>query len=538
MPPKRWIIFAAVSSEAQASEDKDSIPSQLRDAHAYIVSQGGIVIDEMIIPGFSRDYYTWREFAEAALDSKRKIDAPMRMIAHWKARDFDGLWIREPSRIGRKMGLVNEVIGRTVDAGAVVYVAMTDQTLTKQDSTIQSMIGGYTAEMELKTFKERRKMGMGKRISRGLPASRVPATHRVIRDPLTGDPIGAMVVRAEARAFFTRAAQLLLGDPGRGIAGLSYEAVEQALIKEGCSLPGVNLQRRRLVYRMLFSPSFWGHSAQNFRDPDKPNGYHYGFWMLDDGDPVPEGVTMTYNTHEPVLLEPLASELKAEMRRRSAFEGRASATTASAFTSLLVCRECGRTMGIGYRAKTKRGSDRYRCFNHYAIRHRKTCSQSAMIAARDVCAWIDEMLIAPLLVGNYTRVLPPDSQSQQADALRAALAETEERLMTLIDAQSRAPAVTVLYYSRQIEGVAKQIEDYKRSLSQLESHRARDRRYEKQIESAIIAYRAILPDGLWALPPQEINQFLFQILGPWQIAVLEGEAVGLQRRVHSRQKRA
>ncbi|WP_196300515.1 hypothetical protein, partial [Streptococcus pneumoniae] len=83
--------------------------------------------------------------------SNAPIKDPLRMITHWDRKDFDGVWIREPSRIGRKMGLVNEFIGKTVDTGAVVYVAMTGQTLTRADSTISSMIGGYTAEMELKT---------------------------------------------------------------------------------------------------------------------------------------------------------------------------------------------------------------------------------------------------------------------------------------------------------------------------------------------------------------------------------------------------
>ena len=65
-----------------------------------------------------------------------------------------------------------------------------------------------------------------------------------------------------------------------------------------------------------------------------PNGQKVGMWVFDPAEPVPEGVKMWRDTHEPMLTGDLAERLKAELRRRSlAIKGSARPI---ALTNLLV----------------------------------------------------------------------------------------------------------------------------------------------------------------------------------------------------------
>lgn len=531
MSPQRWILLLAVSSGAQASEDKDSLPSQERDLKAHVDSVGGVVVDIIRIPGHSRDFYTWQEFAEAASKGKNPTDDPKRMIQHWKAQDFDVLGVREPSRFGRKIGMVAEVIGKTLDAGATVFPLSTRTMITSANGLTSSMVEGYVANQELNTLKARTKMGMEKRVSRGLPAGKTPVTHTLVRDEKTGKAI-KLVANPLARLYFTQAAHLLLD-------GLPYDIVQERLHSEGYQLPGLKYNPR-LLYRLLWKPSFWGHSAQYFTQRRGADREKAGLWMLDAASPAPSTVKIIYDTHEPVLTGDIGQRLKDEMRRRMvALRGTAHPRSITKFAGLISCDECGRSVARGYTSKYP-GSDTYRCATHYAPKLGIPCSQSLMISERKICAWVDKLLIQLIEDRDYSLLIPQEGDAtRDYDHLTACLSEAETRLNRLIDGQSRAPATVFDHYSAQIETVAQEIAGYRRGLLTLEGQMHQGSAYREAIDQAIQPMRAVLPQGLWTLPIHEINQFLFNVLGPWTLSLREGEIVGFQerRRKKERQKR-
>ena len=531
MAQQRWIVIAAVSSEAQAEDDKDSIPSQLRDGRAYVASVGGVVIDELVIPGFSRDYYTWAEFAEAALVSKQKLDGPSRMQRYWasRPRSFDGVWIRETSRIGRKQSIVNEFISRTVDTGAVLYVAMTGRTLRQGESTIDSMIGGYQAEAELKTFVERRRMGIKKRIARGLPVSSSPITHTVIRDE-HGKALRAEV-RPQARAFFTTVAHLI-------IEGYSYREIERILKRDNVTLPGVVVDCNKIPI-FLYKPMFWGHNAQNFRNPDAPNRQRTGMWILEPGHPIPDGVTIEYNTPqgEPVLIGPIADQLKQELRRRAeTIQGRARPRSVTMFTGLLVCDECHYGIARGYTAKTP-GKDTYRCTLHNSPRYGLTCSQGKSITEEEIKAYIDIHILGPLEERDYSLLVPSDETAQtHLTSVQQSIKEEEGRLGRLIDGQSRAKSDSAFeHYAKQIDETSAHLDHLRRLEQELTGQLAHTASRQSELEALLASYQRDTRGALWSRPIHEINQFLYAILGSLQLILRDGEIIGLAPRRSSRQ---
>ena len=536
MPPKRWILLLAVSSGPQAADDKESLPSQERDLRAYVESVGGVVIDIIRIPGFSRDFYTWAEFAEAAANSKDKLTDPKRMIDHWQRRDFDAIAMREMSRAGRKISIIGEFIGKTIDAGAFILPLNTGTPITSTNGLTSSMIEGYVANQELNTLKGRRKFGMEKRVSRGLPSSRVPATHYVVRDPLTGDPAGPMIVKTEARVYFARAAQHLTGAPGGGIDPVSYDAIERILTDEGHHLAGI-VNRPGMVHRMLFSPSFWGHSAQYFNDQHTDNRQKAGLWMLDNQTPAPSGVKITYDTHEAVLTGDAAAALKGEMKRRTlALAGRAQSRSVTMFTGLIACAECFRSVSRAYTAKTQ-GGDLYRCTTHSSPKHGIYCSQSVCAHEHHICAWLNKHILTPLLTAHDYSVLMPtrDDTHVHYQSLQDALLDAESRLYRLIEGQSRASTVVFDHYARQINSLSTDIETYKRGLLELEGQIHQSLARKEAIERVAQPFR-LYPHAVWELPVYEINQFLFAIMGDKVLAMRGGHIVGLQNRLRQREK--
>ena len=99
----RAILWLAVSTVAQADDEKNSIPSQERQAREYITRENWTIVDVLKVPGHSRRYV---DIHECNRDMKeRGIFAFDRLLQHWRDQDFDVLVVRDGSRFARTQAL-------------------------------------------------------------------------------------------------------------------------------------------------------------------------------------------------------------------------------------------------------------------------------------------------------------------------------------------------------------------------------------------------------------------------------------------------
>jgi DNA invertase Pin-like site-specific DNA recombinase len=145
------------------------------------------VTDVMRVPGHSRRYIDFHKLAADALQNG--IDAFQRLEAHWEAQDFDVMVVLDGNRFARTQALHAYVVERTINVGARIYSLM-DGWVDKQNYRMWIAMNGYKSAGEIDRFVQARDRAMTARAQRGLPiTSRVPMSHKVIRDPDNGKAI-------------------------------------------------------------------------------------------------------------------------------------------------------------------------------------------------------------------------------------------------------------------------------------------------------------------------------------------------------------
>ena len=113
---RRVAIFASVSSKAQATVDKDSLPTQEADGRAWAESVGGDVVAVYRVPGHSRRYIFYT-------DAEREMVACRQLRQDAEAKRFDVLWCRARDRLGRTDALISQVKALCRSANCSVHSA-------------------------------------------------------------------------------------------------------------------------------------------------------------------------------------------------------------------------------------------------------------------------------------------------------------------------------------------------------------------------------------------------------------------------------
>lgn len=174
----RALIWCAVSSRAQNEPDKISLPQQEADARALCASSDWQIVDVLRVPGHSRRYIDFHELAADA--AKEGIDAFYRLLAHWEARDFDILIVRDGERFARTQALHAYVVERTITIGAGIY-SLVDGWVDERNHRMWIAMAGYKAAGDIDRLVKARNDAITVRAQRGLPvSSRIPISHRLI----------------------------------------------------------------------------------------------------------------------------------------------------------------------------------------------------------------------------------------------------------------------------------------------------------------------------------------------------------------------
>ncbi|MBX3065854.1 MAG: recombinase family protein [Anaerolineae bacterium] len=504
--PLRAVIWAAVSSKAQADEDKDSLPTQEADARAVCERNGWQIVAVLKVPGHSR-WYTSLE--KCAADMREQgIDAFDRLMELWQCKGFDVLICRDGNRFGRTQSLHARVVEETMMIGARIYSLYEGGFVSSRNWTA---FNGYKAAAEIDELRNRYKMGILRRLQRGLPSGKPPFSHRIMRDPKTAKDI-RLVVDETKRPLFTAIAELIMDGVGWKTMGIELER------RYGIINP--NKGYRYPFYfghDEVINPYWWGHSAQHFVDKS-------GAWVFDPHIEPPEGVTVWYNTHEPVWQDWITpaihtEDVKAELRRR--FEllrgKRRNPRHSILFSGLLRCDQCGVSLNAHGRAKV------FRCPTKWQFSPaRGMCSQTKSINQRDIRAFIAPILQVIIEHGAFAdEAVDPVVDDAQLDQ---DIEKQETMMRNLI--RSRAEDAELAYlYDAELEKVRRQLKELRRTKKDSTTAAEREQLTRDRARFAE-KYRAGLNE-FWAQSPAQINRELLYIFGRTRLCVRDGIIVGM-----------
>lgn len=518
--PPRVILFVAVSSKEQASEDKISLEDQLKVLRADLIEKRGwIEVDVIEVPGYSRDFWSYEEFCADA--ARAELLSPARMFNHWAKRDFDVLACINLSRIARTASLLQQIIGLTYEeAGAYIYTPGKGVVPFEQ-RTLLGMIEGQAVQSEVTELQRRRKMGMKNRLRRGLPPIRPPRSHKYERDPVTGKAI-RMVVNEAERPFLDTMRDLLL-------AGTPFDMFSSELAKRGFTNKG---RRYSIDFPRLFfeNPIVWGHTFE--RDPAVASPYDvHKFYAFDDNSPPPPGITIYRNTHPPAWSGEDAERIRQHMfTQRRANTGSSRPNTRHKFSLLMVCNVCGGRYCHITQSRNKKSKYYWRCCsnNVYYREKQPPCKGYPYLRDEDAVAWFDQFLRAiidsPDVEAMFSVYEPKVTDYRsQIETVKAELNTLHTRIRTLIEKQAQHPALAASYDEALEQAAALKTDLSKRleTLQQASAGRATpDRRTAQSRLREII-------DHFWKLPEREINYFLSDLLGNLRVVVDNGRIIGL-----------
>ncbi len=518
----RCVIWCAVSSRAQNEPDKISLPDQEADSRALAEGKGWEIVDVLRVPGHSRRYVDFHELAADA--AKEGVDAFNRLYNHWKTEDFDVLVVRDGDRFARTQALHAYVVERTINIKAKIY-SLQDGWVDESNFRLWIAMSGYKAAGDIDRFVKARDRAMTARAKMGLPiSSRVPISHRVVRDAETGKAL-RLEVNEEKRQLWNDLAALIL-------EGLAWDSLDGALFARFGHVndKGVPYYAGYL-YRLIMKPIFWGHLARYYANPDCSNGFKYGAWMYDESVPVPEDAVVFRNTHEPVWTGELAERVKAEIRRRSeTVRGNTDPAKTHRFAGLGVCAECGSFWSTHVKkSKSYRGvlcpSAKSRASNLPNCSNRKIMSEKRLIAL--VNGYLAQM-IERNSTDVFNAVQPTEFDfPKRLRELNAEIAKLEVQARTLIREQAKAGSELQGMYQEELAQIDLRLKNMKVTREVLAKKAAESEKTTALQQATLQELAELSLEAFWQQESRYINQVLHRLMGKKRFLLLDGDIIGV-----------
>lgn len=518
--PPRAILFGAVSSEAQAKAHKASLDEQFNVLREAMQKIGAIVIDEISIPGVSREFRTYDKFV--AFARSLKIDDPARMIDHWQAKDFDIVAVINPSRFARTRSLANEFIDTTYE-DADAYVFTPERGIVAfQDHEMFAMMEGSKSAGEIREIVRRHEFGVRAAVREGRhPYSELPFFHTVAYDK--GKKVKS--AGADGKRYY-----LVVDRTKQPIAEAFYDLfvkrhtpyyeIEPAMTALGYyQSPGVPF-RPGFFTMEAWKPPFSGHMGYGYGRKRAP-------WILSDlyAADVPADVLMAYHVCEPVFPPAeLAHIHHALMTAPRYMGGRARPQSLHRFSKLCICASCGYYMtfsGTGY-------AHYYFCQHRMASYAPYECKNPGRYAHEEDLQAAFQRRIEAFLATDPTNLgefVAPARRTDQELNLATEIAALQQQL-TDASAIRNHPKLNAA-------GVLKMVEEMNRLTEKIESLQKRLRltgaslQAEQQRQDSLNdpEFRASLRT-IWQQSDTEMNHLLLRFLGGWRLVVSDGEPAG------------
>jgi len=527
----RAIIWRAVSTGAQAEDERFSLPNQEADARTLAEAKGWNVIDILTVSGHSRRYKDYGALAAAA--AGKGIDAFYRLQEHWEKRDFDYLICRDGDRFARSQALFARITEEVIETAKARIWSLNDGLIDNSNYRMWIAMRGMQAASDIDKLVKFRDEGMNKRASMGLPiASKIPISHISRRDPVNGCAL-PLEVNEEKRRLWDDLALLIL-------EGVAWELMEMELYQRfGHVHDNGKPYYPHYMYRLVTRPLFWGHIARHhFSFADK-DGYRLGAWAYDESEPVPEGVTIWRNTHPPVWKGELADIIRGELRRRSeAVRGRATPHQTQRFSGLGVCAECGSFL-------TTHVDKGYRGLICPASKNPKSpkyppCSNTKIVNERKVIALISDYLRL-MLEQNTTDVFanrqePKPNFQARLDTINGEIESLKEQALTLIRDRATAGRHVKPIFDEELARIDERLQITKDAQTRLKAESSAEQHTASVQHMALSELATLSVDALWKQESRYINQTLHRLMGKNRLLVLNGEIKGFAE-VDRRQRR-
>lgn len=507
----RAILWCAVSTAAQSTNEKESLPSQEAEARALAQREGWTITDVLVVPGHSRRYI---DIGECAADMRRAgVNAFDRLLEHWERCDFDILLVRDASRFARTQTLHAYVVERTISVGARIY-SLSDGWVDDNNYRMWIAMGGYSAAGEVDRLIKGRERARDRQAREGKPVSTsVVMSHRRVRDSETGKVAG-FDVAAEHTQLWHDVCTLLL-------EGHGWRQIERELQDRfGHTRPNGKRYGQGRMYQILTNPVFWGHNPRRHRR--RGRFATAGPWMLEPGHTVPDDVIIYYNTHEPALTGERAEILKAEIIRRMGMIGTAR-PYGSIWTGLFVCGECGyRTVKYVHGVK---------CASHWnQSETRPDCSQRKTLPGPYIRTYISELLQRMVDRADPDMLVRTDSTDvvkQQSEQVLKSMVDLQDQARTLIMKQAEAGAALASLYDEQLARINDRLDALQRQHEALDQQLRADLRGRRGRDQIVDRLQSDGVDAFWSQEDHQINQALHRLLGNRCFVALDGEITGI-----------
>lgn len=516
--PLQGIIVCAVSRPEQAADDKVSMEQQEKDGRAFFEREDIRLLDVLRIDGYSRSFYTLREFVEHAV-RKGNLDAA-RLEHYLHEGGFDVMWVRSTNRIAREQSINAEVIGRAIKECKALIYSQIDGWINKANRRGVAAITGFRDSSELDEFRKKRADGIAGRLRDGVPVTgKVPFSHRLVRTGKRKKDI-KLVPRRNLVPLWRDVVALMK-------EGVAYASLERELFERHGRGEAVDKPFSIYKFRTLFfSPSFWGNNVVRWQEhvPESVKGQ----WAFDPSVPPPPGVDIIYGTHEAALTGELAEELKAVIiQRGSRHNANDRIHGAKPLTALIVCNRCG---GF-YVYNVSRKKAPHLIYLHCSRKGKQMvsggCDNSKMLREPEIIQWLDERLHewaednAPLFQQPVTE--DTDGARKQLRREHQALSK---RLASLTEELLEADADLKNHFRQQLRLTKADLLQAERDIAALDANALRR---ESVASNQLVIIETIKSIGLpafWAQDPLEINRQLMTLLGDNRLVADNGQLIG------------
>jgi DNA invertase Pin-like site-specific DNA recombinase len=514
---RRAIKLTAVSTPDQAGPDEASLETQSLLLDVLAKTHDLEIVDHIEIPGFSRDFYNWPEFADAA--RLKGIEAGYEMLKHWAAKDFEVVLVHDGTRFARKESIFIEFYLRTRDIGAIIIRHLGGE-LTDIGP---AMFEAYSSGQEMRTRKARTKMGMDKRFERGLPGGRPGIAHLPVRDAY-GRTTDQYILNPDHTALWRDLATLL-------IEGVAWDQVEKELYQRFKHVnPKTGRPWARLTMHgyVLTRPLFWGHVARyhTYSETSKTNyATNSLHWLYDESVPLPAHVQIRRDVFPAVWTGETAEKVKAELRRRRDMYGRASPNNSHMFLAVCKCAKCGRLMSTQVLPGSKNHRDhKIKYVSCRAFWNHGDCDNKVYVPYKTIKAFLDALLRQVIEVGQFA--IPADPvPTVSSEDLTKEMKRLETQIDALVDELSLLPETARGRVRARIGTLSERLEEVRRDHTQGELRILKIASQTRDERQAIGELRAITIEKFWMLDERTINQILKRILGDHYLLCLGKEIV-------------
>lgn len=461
---KRFVSWAAVSSLPQAK--KISLEDQLLTNREHIAKWHGKLVEELIVPGESREIILFEEAAA-------KMEAYARLKELIDKKAFDVLIFLNHSRLGREDSLVLSVLRLCQRAGIITYSVESapttlDQPQNSHSDSLLDAIKAVGAQQEISEMRRRHHIGMIGRIKRGDFPSTPPWPWEIKYDEK-----GAItIVVNDAQKDVLLLLFSLFMEHGR-----SYRQIADDLNSRSYLSPrGGQWGKETVAYMIAIAYRYAGQTEINRRSKTREHIKGQSRW--------PSIISMER-----------AATIEAERLRRRASNG--APPSISRFTQVIWCATCGRPCGGTVSvSKNKYHYPIYRCHSNHSGRfimaHRV---EAAARAAIEYIRSIDDLSKFAPEMQDRTALL-----QAQMDQLNKQLSDLRTQLERADDAFT-AGIMKADRYQRQVERVEGQIADVNEKIESLTNIMLEEHRSGSRLDRL----QEIANDGLTMLEHEDIQ---------------------------------